>query len=368
MMRKCGAGGWAGLALALLLMATTAAAHELPLGDGKLSTVPRAGYLMACMQHWGRGGAADGVPWIHGTQWDPAQKPSVAGNVAWPDHRLTIRVEGAWRIIEGNGLPGHPTGVYPIARTDPAFRYDRNPNSVRTQMVRLRLPADPQPAAQPSCVPMGMIGVATDGTAIYNAVDEGGRDAVAHEVQDACDGHPDRSGTYHFHGPSPCMPNERTSGLVGYALDGFGIYGMRDPATGRILHDADLDACHGTTGPVLWDGRMVTMYHYVLTEEYPYTIGCFRGTPQRRPHGRGRAMPAAAMNGGQGGPPQGPGGSTDPRQRLLNAAQTLNISPQTLREALGPPPPDLAAAAQRLGIPEERLRAALGAPGGMGQP
>lgn len=23
------------------------------------------------------------------------------------------------------------------------------------------------------------------------------------------------------------------------------------------------------------------MYHYVLTLEYPYTIGCFRGTPVR---------------------------------------------------------------------------------------
>ncbi len=54
---------------------------------------------------------------------------------------------------------------------------------------------------------------------------------------------------------------------------------MKDGATGRILHDDDLDACHGTTSPVMWDGKLVDMYHYVLTPEYPYTIGCFRGTP-----------------------------------------------------------------------------------------
>ena len=126
---------------------------------------------------------------------------------------------------------------------------------------------------------MGMIGFTTDGVAIYNAVDNGGIDAAAHEVQDHCNGHPQRRGQYHYHGPSPCMPNEKTAGLVGYALDGFGIYGMRDPVTGRILHDADLDACHGTTGPVRWNGRTVVMYHYVLTPEYPYTVGCFRGTP-----------------------------------------------------------------------------------------
>ena len=30
---------------------------------------------------------------------------------------------------------------------------------------------------------------------------------------------------------------------------------------------------------VLWDGQTVSMYHYVATRAYPYTIGCFRGSP-----------------------------------------------------------------------------------------
>ena len=29
----------------------------------------------------------------------------------------------------------------------------------------------------------------------------------------------------------------------------------------------------------MWHGNKVSMYHYVLTEEYPYTVGCFKGTP-----------------------------------------------------------------------------------------
>jgi hypothetical protein len=61
-------------------------------------------------------------------------------------------------------------------------------------------------------------------------------------------------------------------------LDGFGIYGPRGEG-GKRLSNADLDVCHGHSHTVLWDGQMVTMYHYHFTDEYPYTIGCFKGQP-----------------------------------------------------------------------------------------
>jgi hypothetical protein len=32
---------------------------------------------------------------------------------------------------------------------------------------------------------------------------------------------------------------------------------------------------------VSWNGEQVSMYHYVATLEYPYTVGCYRGTPVR---------------------------------------------------------------------------------------
>ncbi|MEJ2761921.1 MAG: YHYH protein [Gammaproteobacteria bacterium] len=281
-------------AFLLVLASVPLQAAELPIGDGKISMSPRVGYLMPCAHHWRRGGAVHGGPWIHGATWDPAEKPAVQGSVSWPSHRISIATEGDTRIISTNNLPDHPTGIFPIAPSDPAYRYDRNPNSIRAQDVTLKLPAHPVPAAQPSCVPMGMIGIALDGAAIYNAVDDSGNDAAAHEIQDICNGHPQRRGQYHYHGPSPCMANEITSKLVGYALDGFGIYGMRDLATGRILHNTDLDACHGTTSRIMWDGKMVNMYHYVLTMEYPYTIGCFRGTPVSAGPPRGRIPPPGA--------------------------------------------------------------------------
>ena len=66
---------------------------------------------------------------------------------------------------------------------------------------------------------------------------------------------------------------------MGYMLDGFGIYGP-EGENGEILTSADLDECHGHTHPVLWDGEMIDLYHYHWTYDFPYNIGCFKGTPQ----------------------------------------------------------------------------------------
>ena len=230
-------------------------------------------------------GAHQSGSWIKGNYWYPNLKPIVDGNVKWSGGGVRISVNGDTRKISGKGLPTHTTGTYPIRRSDDAYQYDRNPNRIRKHSVNLRLPANPLIAARASCVPMGMIGIAVTGVAIYNALDAPGRDAVAHEIQDSCNGHPQRQGQYHYHGPSDCMteighgPNGH-SGLIGYALDGFGIYGSNG-AGGKHLLNSSLDACHGHTETVIWDGKPRRMYHYHLTDEYPYTLGCFKGTPIR---------------------------------------------------------------------------------------
>jgi len=40
----------------------------------------------------------------------------------------------------------------------------------------------------------------------------------------------------------------------------------------------ELDECHGMTSIIEWDGKMVEMYHYVINNEFPYSVGCLRGT------------------------------------------------------------------------------------------
>jgi YHYH protein len=307
--------------------------HAIPLGDGKISAGPQAGYVYSCQSRFHGGGARYAGPWIAGNTWDLEKKMSVEGKIYWPNADFQAVLGGTDRAIAGNGLPvASPTGIFPIRRNDPAYAIDPNPNSIQTQRVRYALPAAPTPAAQPSCVPMGPIGIALNGVAIFNALDDGGRDAVAHEVQDLCDGHPQPTGQYHYHGPSPCMPQASArDALVGYALDGFGITSMFD-AEGHIYTNADLDACHGLTSPIIWDGKTVSMYHYVLTQEFPYTVGCFRGTPiathdgpprpgARGPGGPPGGGPFAGGPGGPGGGPPGPPGGLGPPEGALTACR-----------------------------------------------
>ena len=267
----------------------------LPLGNGHVSTEPRVGYVYSCRATFDAR-AGHGGPWITGATWNPAEKPIVGGSVAWPNARVAVSLEGNQRVVRANNLPKHSTGTFPIRPTDSAFKYDRNPNAIREQNVLLSLPSVPTAAAAPSCVPMGMIGFALSGAAIYNALDAAGQDAAANEIQDRCNGHPQMNGQYHYHNLSPCLADTsgshgRHSDLIGYAIDGYGIYGVRGER-GERLTDADLDACHGHEHVIEWDGVRVHMYHYHATAEYPYTVGCFHGTPVMTGRGgRGRGGP-----------------------------------------------------------------------------
>jgi hypothetical protein len=258
----------------------------LPLGDGKISTSARAGYIWRCGQGGGGvGGAFRDGPWIDTVNktYDPTQKVTVDGNVAWPS-MLSITVADNIRHLRTNDLPNHGTGVFPIASSDDAFAYDRNPNSIRSQNIDLGLPAWPSIADAPSCLGLGAIGVTLTGVELFDGLDAPGRDAEAHEIQDICGGHPEVTGAYHYHAQPICfnVPDlaDGHSGLTGYAIDGFGIYGPNGE-NGVPLSDGDLDECHGHTHVIEWEGQMVEMYHYHFTTEYPYSLGCFKGTPVR---------------------------------------------------------------------------------------
>jgi YHYH protein/Repeat of unknown function (DUF5648) len=276
--------GYGPLGVAMCAPASAVDLTRVPMGDGKLSTSPKVGYVWSCETSFNGGGAFVDGPWIRGDgTWDRTIKSAVIGSVAWTSTFLHT-LSASTRMLAGNGLPDHATGIFPIATTDPAYAYDRNPNSIRAQALALSVAANPAMAANASCLPQGAIGVLLSGAQFFNALDALGRDAGAHEIQDRCDGHPEASGAYHYHALSGCLkavdvPGEH-SALVGYAKDGFGLYGNLGEG-GKPLANADLDECHGHHHAVTWNGATVAMYHYHATVEYPFTLGCYRGTPAR---------------------------------------------------------------------------------------
>ncbi|MBI4885334.1 MAG: YHYH protein [Actinobacteria bacterium] len=256
----------------------------LPIGTSLVSTTGAAvGGLFACDAGNPNGGGAFAVgPWIDeaaGT-WDLTSKVSVSGEVSWPTADYSETLEGASRIITSNGLPLDTiTGVFPVATDDEAYSYDRNPNSIGESTIAITLPVAPETEDTPSCLPKGSIAVFKNGVAGFASVDELNRDAVAYETQDVCDGHPERSSTYHYHNIPVCLVDATvgSSTVVGFAYDGFPIVVERD-AAGNLPTNADLDECHGRMSPINLDGAVVEIYHYSATYEFPYFIGCFRGT------------------------------------------------------------------------------------------
>jgi hypothetical protein len=256
----------------------------IPLGDGYVSTTPKVGYVDSCITSFGSiGGASKVGPWINtaNKSWDSLTKIAVRGKVTWKSASIKFVVRGSKRIVTSSDLPkGHTSGVFPIASSDPAHVYDQNPNSIVSHSLSWSLAVSPKKAVTATCTGGGPIGILNDGLELFNALDGEGRDAVAHEVLDSCDEHPAPGNVAHHHDVPSCIVSaaKGSSTLVGYALDGYGIYVERN-SSGQLLTNTDLDACHGRVSTVSFNGKLQKIFHYDATLEYPYTVGCFEGTP-----------------------------------------------------------------------------------------
>lgn len=183
-------------------------------------------------------------------------------------------------IITSNGIPDHTTGTFPQAKT--------NPNSIEKQTFRFFVPKIPKIASESSCLTFGPIAVSKNGIPLFNPHNINGDNAVegdTAEVFDNCDGHPDMRGVYHYHQTPDCLYDNTNDEFIGVALDGFPIYGIKN-STGQEMTSKDLDQCHGH----VYNGE----YRYRLTRDYPYIMGCFKGT---RANQGGRTPPEDCTKG-----------------------------------------------------------------------
>lgn len=266
--------------------------------------------------------------------------------------RVSITIEGDKRVIVANGLPDHATGRFPNAN---------NPNRIAVQSYRYTVPLRPVVNIRSTPLPAQPFGIALNGvlfdpgTAEYwhNDRQSGWHyDAKGNAFSlglDANNAHVQPNGAYHYHGIPTALLARLSAGrpamtLLGWAADGFPIYGpwayreARDAASelhvlkssyqlktgtrptaaaqpggtydGIFVEDfefvagsGDLDECSGRFGvtPEFPEG----IYHYVLTEDFPFVPRAFRGTPDpsfERRTGPGR--PGGAKGGKKKGPPR----------------------------------------------------------------
>ena len=182
--------------------------------------------------------------------------------------------------------------------------------------LQVLIPTSPEKLDTPTDLStISQVGLALDGVTIFgdapSVADRGGLPAL-----DACGGHIDPSGYYHWHfgaesiqanlddagAAVTCSVEQDAEALVGFSYDGYGIYG---PEEDRAI-PADLDECSGHTSVTAEFG---SAYHYHLTYDSPNLPGCRVGATAdgalTSPDNADAALPNGEGAGGGGGPPGG---------------------------------------------------------------
>lgn len=204
------------------------------------------------------------------------QSGTLPGIYARFGNGVTVTRDADVVIIQSNGMPDHGSPYYSessslyesYSGTNP--RFNLNPNRIREQRYTFRVPANPVEATNKSATPLGAIGVAVNGVAIYNQY-AGPNRPLTNEIDsfDQYNGHPQQSGAYHYHIEPLYLTLASRESLIGVLLDGFPVYGPEE--NGRVITNDDLDAYHGHIGATA--DYPEGIYHYHVTAEDPYING-----------------------------------------------------------------------------------------------
>ena len=190
---------------------------------------------------------------------EPFQKFPEAVLLDWDEKYL---------YVGSDGLPDHPMMVGITAWQQqvplPHSYYLGNAWSI---------PLHPVPAANGMSAKTnffrGAIAVAANGIPIFNPIKNDGRtDTFLAGELDEYGGHCGRADDYHYH-VAPWHLAERLgpSMPLGYALDGYPIYGLAEPDGSTV---SGLDSFHG-------HASAAGEYHYHASKSYPYINGGFHG-------------------------------------------------------------------------------------------
>ncbi len=163
--------------------------------------------------------------------------------------------------------------------------------------VTFLIPATPEPADSPADM-LPQVGVSLNGIELSGPAPlEAILTNYTIAAFDDCGGHINVNQGYHYHAATDCAEVgdkiDGHAGLIGYVLDGYGIYGMKDTSGNE---SDDLDNCRGHS-----DDLRGYHYHAAGAGENMF-IGCFHGKTVQTSNTDGP---------GGGGPPPGGGPGDD---------------------------------------------------------
>ena len=201
----------------------------------------------------------------------------------------SITSDGAYVYIKTKDLPDHKSAYYPTTNalyeaysgtTFAGYTFVKNPNSIIEQTGTFKIPLNPAVNTAHAATPLGPIGIALNGVPFFNQY-AGPNQPLTSEIVsfDKYYGHPQNTGMYHYHVEPLYLTTVKStkSGLMGFLLDGFPVYGPQEE-NGTILVSSQLDAYHGHTHATVDYPNGI--YHYHFTTDAPYLNGSgFYGTP-----------------------------------------------------------------------------------------
>jgi YHYH protein len=202
----------------------------------------------------------------------------------------SITSDGTYITIKTNGTPDHKSAYYPTTNslyeaysgtTFGGNNFVKNPNTIATQSFTFKIPLNPAVASNHAATPLGAIGVALNGVALYNQYAGPNNQVLTSEIAsfDKYYGHPTATSQYHYHVEPLYLTTVKStkSGLMGFLLDGFPVYGPQEE-NGSSITSSQLDVYHGHTHATIDFPNGI--YHYHFTADAPYLNGNgYYGTP-----------------------------------------------------------------------------------------
>ena len=206
---------------------------------------------------------------------------------------VVITVTDDHIVMRSRNLPNHPTATFP----DKWRLLDGNPSYIQEKANTWYLPKEPKMATDPiamdaknsnSALPMGPIGVATNGVIFFNPFDHI-FEADAVWRLDRCCGHPSPQSAYHYHKYPVCVKTpwsdegKMHSSVIGFAFDGLPVYGPYE-ADGLLAKDDKQNPLNDFN---LHEDKVRGPHYHVTPGKFPHIIGGYWGELDPM-NGRGR--------------------------------------------------------------------------------
>lgn len=227
------------------------------------------------------------------TSWLRAGYKNLAGDIVGKDEykpdSLVVFVTKEHIVMKSRNLPNHPTATFP----DKWRMLDGNPAYIQEQSNSWNIPIEPKvnpahfsmtPKNENKALPMGPIGVATNGVVFFNPFDHIFETDAVWRL-DRCCGHPSPRSQYHYHKYPVCVKTPwsdegtRHSSIIGFAFDGFPVYGPYE-ADGLLAKDDKQNPLNDFN---LHEDSVRGPHYHVTPGKFPHLIGGYWGeVPERR--------------------------------------------------------------------------------------